>query len=491
MRALVLFVLVVLVAAASALRCFTREYVWHQSPETPSLWVVEGFDALDARPALLVLADLEIAPPPPDGERPSCVAEAITLGWRSPLAPGSSPGVPFASYAVECHTTRTLEFGVSSLGAREWGNVARTPVGGEVYSPRYGRTDMATASASAKYPPTRMRTLTLSTASGTVRAPVAPVRVLSCVAGDETPEEMDEEGWREEERSSVPRVLPLADCVRQSGDRCGVNLGYTTTEAVNLTRHTAVNRLHPAALENGFHLVEHFEAGLHAPDKHRMHIGWTCGGDDDDGGGGAAWHLDDVVIRFGATAWRCADTTDVSPSSALFTESYLFESARKGVDGDAGVNVAPADSASPPLAVTKVSHEVVEAAWRAQGVAHPYMSETAAAQHAAANDRVKLAMAPLEHHRRLRAAAGTRDADSSSSTTTASWVAFGVLCGVLLFVFVVVVGLAWWYDYDWRDFHAFPHPRDPRRVHYYESAAEYTRIHGHPPPQIGGVPRTE
>lgn len=419
-----IFLLAFVCVATAQLRCFTREYTWQQNG---ALWTVDPFDALSTRPALLLLADVELAPPTENLCAPGQRVDSVLLGWRPNGVPESAPGIPFTSYPVSCRDTRTLQFGVSSLGSAAWGNAAAAPVAGEVFAPQHGRVDMATASASDRQAAVRRRVLTLSMSSRTVRVPMAPLRVLVCLAGD-APVELDT-AWRETEYA--PAILPLVDCVHAFGGYCGANLGYVARAAINLTRHTDANRLHPTSLENGFTLTETFSAGVRTPDKHFMHVGWACGDTGSDVE--AKWHLGEVVLHLDATAYRCGA---VDPSAA---DEQDFSAVRTGVDADSHVD--------PTLAANKK---------------HPF------------GRRVE----------KRDECCGSCGCDGSGCTA-ATWVSFALIVGVLVMGVLLVVGLAWWCDYDWRDVHAYPHPRNHSIVHSYESAAEYERIHGHPPPVVG------
>ena len=428
-------VVVVVSASSSPVRCFLREYEWQN--DTDAVFYIRGLDALSARPLLLALVDVTVAHTSVD----RCVAAAhrvdmLALGWRFDGMPSTVAGVPFAHLPVRCADTAPLEFALSSLGAETWG--AEPPSVKRVrsaapYAPQYGRVDMLTASAPAGgvLQPSRTRTLTLSTTSHSVRVPVAPLLVQSCVLATELGDAPVDPRWRE--LLAVPRLLPLAECIRAYGGHCGVNLGYVMSgDAVNLSRHTDANRLHPASLENGFSLPETFTRGYHAPGAMtpHLHLGWPCDsavrGNEE-----AKWHLDGYTLHLDALAERCFNSEDGMPAPGhLFsTPESVHESAHSSVDEDS----------TPPHALAR------------------------------------------------------RDDDCCACPDTCtdcdSWWGVLVFFGVLLAIPLVVLAIAWAYSYDWVDgpSYVFPDPHNPTVHRHYQSPHEYAALHGRYPP-VDAVP---
>lgn len=453
MRRLLVFLSVALLAcsAQAALHCFAGEYAWAPIGARGA-WFVD-LDVAAGTPVLLQLADIRLAP----AVAPCSGHDAVVLGWDS---------LPFAQLPVPCKDDEDLLFGVGSHAPDVWGTEPLTPRDGRIVAPQGARVDMASGVANAHGEPSRTRRLLLTMASGASRVPVAPLTVQTCVVGPDAPQ-VDAYVLA---ASTLPRIVPIAECVREFGGHCGVNVGWINSAGapIELPAHTDANRVHPPGVENGWTLPSVFAAGTHAPASlsPHMHFGWAC-----DvglvGGVEAKWHLDGWTLHLDALAQRCADPDAPPPG-----KTFVWDAAdRMGLDsykdgGDARIGVGLAVQTEVPH-VAATPHDAAVEAWKKSGEKSPYMSTVAAESHAAAN------VEALSHRTRRSAPLGRRSDcecwDECTDCADAWWVLPVVLGVFLLFILCLGIALWWWAE---PELHA-PSSPSPRPVRIYESDADY------------------
>lgn len=459
-------VLLCAVAAASAaeLRCFVREYKWEDDAGLG--WAVE-IDTLVDRPELLELGSLAFQPVKPGSS--GCLHHqrhnTLEFGW----AVRSGGTVPFASFATHCEDRVELAFGVSTMGAEVWGPDARHITDGSMFAPQGGRVDMQTGTTNVREHASRWRRLTARWATGSHRQPGAPIMVHVCaLEHDNKPLDVPEE-WRE---VGTPRILPLADCVREFGGHCGVNVGWVAQEDVSLRAHTDTNRVHPQSLENGWHLPSVFDAGAHLPGslKPHFHLGWACdlGLRDVE----AKWHLDGYTLHMDHLAARCNDPLADEQPGRTFVWSTKDEDnmQRYKVQGD-HVNTLPAQHHPNQKPHSEsFTQAQAEHAWKKAGVETPVLA-----------DRV--------HSRSARQVVQDEGCGCGYGCCTDcddSWWVLLVLFGLLLLVPAVFIGLALCGAWDWNDWHSYEDPASRTsttvRTRYYADQEDYRRTHGREPP---------
>jgi len=467
MRLCILLIVVVTVVHATLnFRCFSREYEWQD--DSGIGWYIE-IDTLSERPELLQLASIEFRPVRPGTS--GCVHHQhindLYLGW----AVDDGGSIEFANYPTHCEDRAELSFGVSNLGSEYWGYDARHVTDGKLYAPQDGRIDMQTGTVNIRQHATRWRRLTARWTTGSRREPALPLSISVCILSKETPDVGAE--WME---FPPPRIVPIADCVREFGGRCGVNVGWVAAQDVSLTAHTDENRIHPKSLENGWDLPSSFASGVHLPNKvsPHMHFGWTCdlGAQEAE----AKWHLDGYTLHLNMMAQRCNDPlADAQPGRTFVwtTDDRAYMEGYKQ-SGDKMHAWLAKDNKDAPK-THSISHEKAQKAWKNAGVDTPIIAEQVAHSH------------------------GQRQVDQENCvgygccTNCAAenwWVAF-IFFGFFLFIPFFILLLACWSGWDWSDWTQYSHPE--YGAIYCADADDFRRIrqqvhhhhHHHHHPQSG------
>ena len=469
MRTLALVLVMCAVAAhAGTMRCFVREHEWVDDEGLG--WAAE-IDTISEHPDLLELAALSFKPVVAGTS--GCVHRQhfndIQLGW----AVQAGATVPFASYPTHCDDRIQLSFGVSTMGSEVWGEEPRHVTDGELFAPHDGRVDMQTGTTNVRQHATRWRRLTVRWATGSRREPVAtPFTVHVCVMEHDNapPLEVDMDAWREVD---PPRILPLAECVREFGGHCGANVGWAAEERVELRAHTDVNRLHPTRLENGWHLPSAFDAGVHKPGslKPHFHFGWHC--ETGVGDSEAKWHLDGYTLHLDHLAARCNDPlADEQPGKSFVWSTKDEDNMDSYKVHSDHVNVLPAQYHPKQKPHTQIFTEAeAKKAWKHAGVDEPVLAEA------------------HSHGRRQEGVAAEGCCGYGCCTDCSGddyWWVWLIFLLVLLLVPGCILFVAWATSWDLNDWHYYedPAPRTSTTVQtrYYADQADYKRTHGRDPP---------
>jgi len=302
-RLLALALLLVAAVGAQSVRCFVRTYTLQEmnhseTGQRTTIYYTE-LDALVGSPLLLSLDDIGLSPVQVNHCPDAAPADMLRFMWSAdPLF-----SAPFAALPLKCAARESMSFGLSTLGDRRWGTKPRTASDGSLFAVQGGRASMLTGAYSTRQTPQRHRTLSMRMTS--YRTFERPLLVRTCVWADQVPYDLPAE-MREVE---PPRLLPLMGCTTDLGGRCGANLGYVNSApmALDVRYPSALNRLLPAKMENGFQMVQRFEQGIHHPEEFQppLHVSWPCqyGQDPEE----AHWLLDGLVLALNNHASLCND----------------------------------------------------------------------------------------------------------------------------------------------------------------------------------------
>lgn len=461
MRPLILLFALAVAASAASLRCFVREYEWQDDAGLG--WATE-IDTIVERPELLELASLQFRPVKPGTSQ--CEHHQrfndVEFGW----AVQNGGTVPFASYPTHCEDRVELSFGISTMGSERWGHEARHVTGGQLFAPQGGRVDMQTGTTNVREHSTRWRRLTARWATGSRREVAVPVMVHVCALEHDNQVLDVSKEWRE---IDTPRILPLADCVREFGGHCGVNVGWAASESVELEAHTGVNRVHPKSLENGWHLPSTYESGVHKPTslKPHFHFGWACdlGLRDVE----AKWHLDGYTLHIDHYAARCNDPLADSQPGRTFVWSTNDEDRMEKykVHGD-HVDIRPAQHHPNEKPKTEVfTQKQADKAWKKAGVSEPVVADQVAHAHG--------------RRQSTETVCGCGYGCCDDCNNNNWWVGL-VLLAVFLLVPVGILFFVLFGGWGCDDWHPYDEPGSHAGTRYYADEDEYRRIHGQDPP---------
>ena len=386
--------------AAQPVRCFVRDYTLEEmnhtergSGERLTIYYVR-VDTVAATPVMLNLDDIGLSRVQVDHCADAAPADMLRLMWSDDPAFTA----PFAALPLKCAARDSLSFGLSTLGTRQWGTAPRTVRDGSLFAAQGGRASMLTGAYHVRQAPLRHRMLSLRMTS--YRTFERPLTVRTCVWASEVPYDLPAE-MREVD---PPRLLPLMSCTTDLGGRCSTNLGYVNSAPMALdVRHpSGLNRLVPAAMENGFRMLQRFEQGAHLPDDFRppLHVSWVCGHGDDPMA--AAWLLDGLALALNSHDRMCnaADETDTLNVN-IERVAARHRAMRKYQDTDPFIS---RELKPPAVKYTnqQVSVQLAEVHWRKAGVENARMSNAgaearaqAAAIAAEVYGRVPDAAAPL------------------------------------------------------------------------------------------------
>lgn len=311
----VLFILIVCAAlvwagASGGVRCFTRAYTLEPMPNNYTsqtgvpitAFGVAELDLLSATPLSVSFDVVALSAVQRDLCAASARFDALQFMWASDVRWAA----PFATLPVPCSASSALRFGLSTLATAVWGSAARQVTGGQLFRPQFGRQGMLSGLYNAALPPQRLRPLIVRMTSE--RVPVLPLQVTVCLNQAQVPYDMP----LDVDEVSPPRLLPLTDCIVQYGGHCSLNLGWANSadETLTLTYGTAVNRLSPPSMENGFVMPSSFGPGYWAPSSFvpRLHVAWDCRLD---GETQADWFIDGLGLHLNMFDYICVGPADV------------------------------------------------------------------------------------------------------------------------------------------------------------------------------------
>jgi hypothetical protein len=387
-------------ACAQPVRCFVRDYTLEEMNHTEQgsgahltiYWA--HVDVLAGAPLMLNLDDIGLSRVQINNCADGATTDMLRLMWSADPAFSA----PFAALPLKCAARDSLSFGLSTLGAEQWGRTPRTVRDGSLFGAQGGRASMLTGAYHVRQTPERHRVLSLRMTS--YRTFERPLAVRTCVWADQVPYDMPAE-MRE---VPPPRLLPLMDCTMDLGGRCSANLGYVNSAGMPLdVRHPSpLNKLVPLSMENGFQMLQRFEDGTHLPSEFRpaLHVSWVC--DHAAEPSAAVWRLDGLELALNSHDQMCNAADEVDTLNVNIERvAARHRAMAKYQDTDPFIS----RELKPPVVQytnQRVSVQLAETHWRKAGVENARMSRAGAearAQAAAAAaevyGRVPDAAAPL------------------------------------------------------------------------------------------------
>ena len=308
---LLLAAVVVVNAQSGGVRCFVGQYIMRLTPPSnftalsdmgKVLYSTE-LDLLAAEPLMVSFDDIPLSQVYKNGCGRGVKKDMVHFVWSD------DPRffVPFASLPMECGGRQSQSFGLSTLGYQVWGIKARSVYDGSLFAVQGGRASMLTGMYNMNMKPRRTRPLMVHMSSE--RNFERALTVRSCIWADQVPYDMPQDVYEVD----PPRLMPLAACTQEYGGRCATQLGYINSAGMplELKYPSALNKLLPPSVENGFTMVTRFEEGVHQPSEFRppLHVTWPCDyGEEPEQ---AHWLVDGLVLAFNSHDRLCNDPMNV------------------------------------------------------------------------------------------------------------------------------------------------------------------------------------
>lgn len=370
----------IVATVAAPVRCFVRNYDMVAANEQRTMYTA-SIDVLTEAPVMLSF-DMALSRvtdnlcPHSDGTG----SDALRFVWSD----NPNYTAPFTVLPVRCGERSALEFGLSTLGPRHWGDTPRRVTDGSRFLPQNWRASMMLGTHVQSQMPERMRTLSVRMTSS--RNFTKALTVRSCIYAELMPYDMPEDAQEVE----PPRLIPIAACIRESGGHCSTQLGYINTldEAIELPYGKRTNRLKPdSSGSNGYEMPSVFEPGVHAPSSFdpEMRVAWFCNGVDDPPE--AHWLLDETVLYYAARSFMCGNALQMQQSLAI--EAYMQAMEEQLVlqgfqDTDPYLVTTSKAAPTTPKTLDKISGVDAQFYWAKNGVTEPYMSTLVRDAHIAA-----------------------------------------------------------------------------------------------------------
>ena len=302
---LLVLLFVVGLSQAQYIRCFVQDYEMIEINGNPNeIAYGAEVDVLNAMPLMLSFDDVSLSAVLSDGCPAKARRDAIQFFWsdRPDFA------APFAAYPVHCDDRKPLTFGISTVSQNHWGTHARNVRDGTSFRPQLGRASMLSGVYTSRQDTLRHRYLMVRMRS--LRLYERKLRLRSCVRTEDVPYSMPEGAYE----VSVPQLLPIAECVFESGGWCSTQLGYINSAGgqLHIPYGSKANRLLPSNMENGFSMPAYFEEGIHMPSSFepRLHAVWPCNNVEEPEH--AEWRLDGMMLYLENKDWLCNDALSVN-----------------------------------------------------------------------------------------------------------------------------------------------------------------------------------
>lgn len=368
---LVLMVLLAIVASVASAqgeaRCFVKGYPMQLLNGSDTHYVTT-IDTLAPVPLMLNFDSISLSGVLVDGCANTAKYDPLRFLWTN----DPNYTAPFAVFPLKCGSQKPTFFAISTLAARQWGSSSRSVTDGREFGVQFSETSMLTAMHAEHNAPRRLRPLMMTMHS--TRVMMSDLLVRVCIRATDVPYDMPE-GMVE---VAPPDILPIVSCVTSPGDRCGVDIGYINSGPAQLTLKypSSLNKLIPASMENGFHMLSTFETGVHEPDSFwpPIRLAWVC--EDYISPEDAVWKINGHTLRLNKLDFTCSTLNVVDANGLVVLDEDAKETKkimRQFQDTDPWIDITLKDQIVEPR-IYHVDQHLAERSWAEAGVTRTHMS---------------------------------------------------------------------------------------------------------------------